>query len=123
MRLIIAGGREFTNEDYMVDSLNRLIEEKKLPPESEWEIVSGMARGADSIAANLARSNGIKLKCFPAHWELHGKKAGFIRNIEMGEYADMLVAFWNGYSRGTEHMIKVMRSYNKPYIIIDTAGL
>lgn len=68
-------------------------------------IVSGGARGADKLGEVYAKDNGYNLRIFPADWNTHGYKAGFLRNEEMAEYADALAAFWDGKSRGTKHMI------------------
>lgn len=51
-----------------------------------------------------AKSNGIHLKLFPANWNLYKKSAGYIRNEEMAKYADGCVIFWDGYSKGSQHM-------------------
>jgi len=69
------------------------------------EVVSGGARGVDSYGEAWAKARGIAIKRFPADWSTHGKKAGFLRNVQMAEYADVLVAVWDGKSRGTRHMI------------------
>lgn len=69
------------------------------------EIVSGMAKGADNLGVAWARFIGLPCAEFPADWEEHGRAAGPIRNAEMAEYADALVAFWDGKSRGTKNMI------------------
>lgn len=71
---------------------------------SKVEIVSGTARGADRLGERFAHEFGCKLKQFPADWS-KGRQAGMLRNIEMGNYADALVAFWDGKSRGTKFMI------------------
>jgi len=71
------------------------------------QVVSGTARGADRVGEQFAERFGIELKRFPADWKRWGKSAGAIRNAEMAEYADALIAFWDGESKGTQHMIKV----------------
>lgn len=73
------------------------------------EVVSGTARGADLLGEKWARNNGIPIKRFPADWDKHGKSAGYRRNEEMAQYADSLVALWDGESRGTAHMVKIAR--------------
>ena len=116
MRIIVAGGRDFNN--YKI--LNKVLS-YKINPQYDT-IISGKARGADSLGAEWAYKNGIPIKYFPAHWEIYGKGAGFIRNTEMGEYADMLIAFWDGKSKGTAHMIKTMKMNKKPYLIFNYQG-
>ena len=102
MKVIIAGGRDF--EDYYL--LCQKVE-KILSRQDEVEIVSGTAKGADKLGELYAHEHGHQIKRFPADWGSFGKKAGYIRNEEMAEYADALIAFWNGESKGTKHMIDI----------------
>lgn len=103
-RIIIAGGRDFNNYFkcwYFCDHYLKNLEV------SEIEIVSGTANGADKLGERYAKEKGFPIKQFPANWDEYGKKAGFIRNKEMSEYANYLIAFWDGKSKGTESMIKL----------------
>lgn len=69
-------------------------------------IIEGGARGGDRAAQDYARHVGAKLVTVKPDWELHGKRAGFLRNIEMLEMRpDKVVAFWDGESKGTLHTI------------------
>ena len=77
------------------------------------EIVSGRAKGPDTFGEWWALSHGSAIKFFPVDWKL-GPKAGFIRNEQMGDYADALIAFWDGKSGGTKHMIEYMMKLGKP---------
>lgn len=77
------------------------------------EVVSGRAKGPDTFGEWWALSHGSSIKFFPADWKL-GPKAGFIRNEQMGDYADALIAFWDGKSGGTKHMIEYMMKLGKP---------
>jgi hypothetical protein len=108
LRIIIAGGREFNDYEYLVDKVSDFIL-MELPPEywksENLEIVSGCANGADKLGERYARERGIQIKRFPADWKGEGKKAGILRNHDMGDYADVLLAFWNGTSTGTKDMI------------------
>ena len=65
-----------------------------------------MARGADRLGERYAKERGYKVIYFPADWDIDGRSAGFKRNVKMAEYADALVAFWDGKSSGTKHMIE-----------------
>jgi len=105
-KVIIAGGREFN--DYI-----RLCKvcDYYLCNKEDIEIVSGCARGADSLAIQYAKDRGYPIKKFPANWDL-GKRAGYLRNVEMAEYGDALIAFWNEESRGTKHMIDIANNLN-----------
>ncbi len=101
MKVIIAGSRDFT--DY---SLLCSFADQVLSGCGETEIVSGGARGADSMGERYARDRGYGLKVFPAEWKKWGRAAGPIRNGQMADYADVLIAFWDGQSTGTRDMIR-----------------
>lgn len=106
IRIIIAGPRTFSDYEYLQDKVSDFIL-MELPPEmwSQIEIVSGGAKGADSLGERYAKEKDCKLTRFIPDWDGLGKKAGIIRNHEMGDYADVLLAFWNGTSTGTKDMI------------------
>jgi len=84
------------------------------------EVVSGCATGVDSIGERWARANGIPIRRFPADWSQHGKAAGPIRNRQMAEYADALIAFWDRKSKGTKNMIETANRNNLKVYIIHT---
>ena len=111
MKLIIAGSR---NIDVSIEFINDLIWTHfvtNLPS----EIVCGMARGIDLCGKQWADILGkIPVKEMPAAWKFDGRKAGFVRNIAMAEYADQLLAIWDGNSNGTRHMIQEMLLRKKP---------
>jgi hypothetical protein len=103
MRTIIAGSRDFNDFDYFKGYM------ATLPPWVEiTEVVSGGAKGPDKMAIDWAVEKNKKLRIFHADWDRLGKQAGPIRNAEMSVYAHSLIAFWNGESRGTKHMIDLM---------------
>lgn len=99
MKVIIAGSRDFN--DY--ETLKKVCD-FMLSRQDEVEIVSGTARGADQLGERYAMERGYSIKQFSPDWS-KGKSAGFRRNEDMGRYADALIAFWDGNSKGTEHMI------------------
>lgn len=101
-RVIIAGGRDFNNYDGMAACLDRLLKNVN----DKIEVVCGMARGADRLGERYAKERGYKVIYMPADWDMDGRSAGFKRNVKMAEYADALVAFWDGKSSGTKHMIE-----------------
>ena len=116
-KLIVAGGRDY--EDYMTLQLVLLGLVESLPGDHEVSIVSGMARGADRLGALFAEEYHVPLFKFPADWEAHGKRAGFIRNNEMAQASDGLVAFWDKKSRGTAHMIATMQKLGKMVHVVN----
>lgn len=69
-------------------------------------VLSGMAAGADTHGAAEARLHGFAVEEYPADWRKHGKAAGMIRNQQMADNADGLIAAWDGQSRGTADMIR-----------------
>lgn len=104
-RIIVAGSRGFNDYQILRKTLDSIIENIN----DEIEIVSGTARGADKLGELYAYDNNLLLKRFPADWNLYGKRAGYLRNKQMAEYAaeetGMAVVFWDGESRGSKHMI------------------
>lgn len=109
IRIIIAGSRDFS--DYQL--VRRVMSEVAgTYPRDRLEIISGGARGADTLGEMFAERNGLKLTRFPADWDKFGKRAGILRNRQMAEYAGedgMLVAFWDESSRGTKNMIETAK--------------
>lgn len=116
MKFIIAGGRDFNNRTIMFPILLKYINNSK------DIVISGDAQGADTLGEEWAETFGIEVWHFPAKWEKYGKSAGFIRNAEMADHADALIAFWDGKSKGTAHMIKTMKSKWKKYWVFNYSG-
>lgn len=79
------------------------------------EIVSGGAKGVDSCAAEYAKKNGLKLTEFLPQYELYGRAAPIIRNKQIVDYADKLVIFWDGESKGTRSVIEYAKKTGKEY--------
>jgi hypothetical protein len=107
-RVIVAGGREFLNYELLKRKL-RAVFANWIKQGDRIEIVSGTARGADQLGERFAKEHGYTVKYFPANWRPNGvydPAAGFKRNEQMAEHANYLVAFWDGKSRGTAHMIR-----------------
>ena len=107
MKVLVCGSRTWERATQMYVRL------AKLPPNTT--IIHGDARGADRMAAALAESLGLRVVAFPADWDRHGKKAGFIRNIEMLEQGpELVLAFQVGNSKGTQHTINQARKRGIP---------
>lgn len=107
-RVIVAGGRDFCDYPLMVAKLDHVLSLKMNDPEVRVILISGMARGADSLAVRYANERSILVEKFPADWERFGKSAGYQRNCQMAEVANALVAFPGG--RGTAHMIETAKA-------------
>ena len=103
--LIVAGGREFNDATLMANELTMLRRNELA--DYEVNIVCGNARGADMMGAAYAGYHSLRVIEFPAQWDTFGKSAGYRRNVEMAENAQGLLAFWDGKSRGTKHMIDI----------------
>lgn len=104
MKVIISGGRNFNDYKHLCQVCDTILSKQ-----TEVEIVSGTANGADKLGEKYANDNGYSIKRFPADWDKHGKSAGYKRNAQMAEYADALIAFWDGKSRGTKNMIDLAK--------------
>ena len=114
-KVIIAGGRDFRNYDYLKECCN-----KALSNQTDIQIVCGMAKGADLLGFRYAKERNYSIAEFPADWtnldvepcvvktnskgEKYNSLAGMSRNKMMSENSDALIAFWNG-SSGTKNMI------------------
>ena len=107
-KVIIAGSRGFSNYKLLKEKCNEYLREKR--KEYNIIIISGGARGTDTLGEKYAKDEGFSLEVFLANWNKFGKSAGFRRNEQMAEVADALIAFWDGKSHGTKHMIEIMEN-------------
>ena len=115
MRVIFAGGRDFNDLPMMIKKMNKILSNKD---QSSIVIVSGGAKGADSLGEKYAALKGYPVAYYPADWDKYGKSAGYRRNEEMANNADALVAFWDGKSKGTNHMIELAKAKGLPTRVI-----
>jgi hypothetical protein len=104
MKIIIAGGRDFTDYALLKQKCGKILQRQ-----TKIEIISGTARGADSLGEKYAKEMGYKVTRYFPNWKEHGKSAGIIRNIQMAENADACIVFWDGNSRGTKHMTGITK--------------
>lgn len=111
MRILICGSRTWKDsaaiEGALFDyGIHRVIETHDT---EHLTVIEGGANGADKIAGEIAQKNDWKLKVYPADWQRYGKAAGFIRNSQMlhDGKPDLVLAFWDGKSRGTAMMIEL----------------
>jgi hypothetical protein len=109
-KVIIAGGREFSDYELLKKKCNYFLQKKK--DTHRVIIVSGTASGADSLGERYAQEEGLSIERYPANWNKYGKSAGYKRNVQMANASDTLIAFWDGKSRGTEHMINIAKERN-----------
>lgn len=106
MKIAVIGSRSVTVAD-----IGRYISDGE-------EIVSGGAVGVDSCAAEYAKQNKIKLTVFLPQYERYGRAAPIVRNKEIVDYADRVVAFWDGHSKGTLSVIRYAEKTGKPCEVI-----
>lgn len=121
MNIIIAGSRDFENYQVMHDVLYPLFDRFGLLIPGETTIVSGTAKGADRLGERFAKDNELNCIKMPADWDRFGKGAGYRRNAEMAEIADIVICFTNG-SKGTQHMINIAKEKELTLIVYDFEG-
>lgn len=105
MKLAIVGSRNFS--DWL--AIMNYVHELPL----DTVIVSGGARGVDTVAEQTAQARGMTTEIYRADWDKYGKSAGYRRNADIVAAADEVVAFWDGYSKGTAHTIELARKAGK----------
>ncbi len=110
-KIIIAGGRDFDDYPMLEQKVDEVLAELRSPGD-KFKIVSGGAKGADSLGEKYARKRNCELKTYPANWEKYGKSAGYRRNKKMAKYAGICICFWDGKSKGTKHMIDLAKKYD-----------
>lgn len=103
-KVIVAGSRTFDDYNLLCQKLDKILNGA-----GNVCIVCGEAKGADQLGKRYAKEHRLKVESYPANWEKFGKQAGYIRNEKMASVANALVAFWNGSSAGTKHMIETAK--------------
>lgn len=111
----IVGSRNFNRWDLVVSEMNKLIDTHGQPN----TIISGGAKGADSMAETWAKTNGCEMIVHPALWNKYGKRAAYLRNKDIVRDSDMLLAFPSKSGRGTQMTINLSQDKGIPIIIID----
>lgn len=113
MKLAIVGSRSFMDYELLISKIKLFTRGINIT-----EIVSGGAKGADSLAERFAKDQNIKTKIFPADWNNFGKSAGMIRNKDIVKYSDIIIAFWDGKSTGTKNSIDLCLKLKKKISIV-----
>lgn len=117
-KVVIAGGRNFNNYDLLKAKCDELLS-KKVKEGKKIVIVSGKAKGADSLGERYAQEKGYDVAEFPADWDTYDKRAGYMRNKQMAEYGDACICFWDGISKGSKHMIDLSKKQGIPVRIVN----
>lgn len=105
MNIGIVGSRTFDDYGCLVYVVSRHISHDVPSLKDEITIISGEAIGADSLAKRFAKKHSYNYLEFPADWDKYGKSAGYRRNIDIVNNSDIVIAFWDGESKGTKHTI------------------
>lgn len=113
MKVAVVGSRSFNDYELLKSKLDTFHNKCQIDV-----IVSGGANGADSLGERWARENRIELLIFLPEWNKYGKSAGFKRNVEIVKNSDVIIAFWDGQSKGTKHTIDLASEHKKPLKII-----
>ena len=109
MKIAIVGSRGFSDKDFIQGLTYKLIRDGELT-----EFISGGARGVDTWAQEIAEDFELKKTIFKPDWDKYGKQAGYLRNELIVKEADMVLAFWDGKSKGTKHSINLAIKAGKP---------
>lgn len=107
-KVIIAGSREFDNYDMLKEKCDKILS-RKVNEGEEIVIVSGTARGADTLGEKYAEERGYKIERYPANWDKYGKRAGYLRNKKMAEVSNACIVFLNpkAENKGSKMMISI----------------
>lgn len=105
----VVGGRNFNDYQLLTEVLSNHQISK---------IISGGARGADSLGERYAKENGIEVEIYRPDWDKYGKSAGFLRNTTIVENSEIIIAFWDGKSHGTQDTINKCKKSGKEVIIV-----
>ncbi len=113
-KVIVAGGRDFDNYEYLKEKLDETFICLGDLDTHPIEIISGMAKGADTLGIKYAEEHKLTMVLYPANWKKYPRMAGILRNMNMLVTATHLVAFWDGKSHGTKHMIEIAKAKGIP---------
>jgi len=110
MNIGVVGSRSFNSYSYIQRILKSFFKNNDT-------LISGGAKGADSLAERFCDEHGYEKIIFYPNWKKYGRKAGFIRNEDIIKNSDFVIAFWDGKSKGTKNSINLAKSLNKNYKI------
>lgn len=113
-KVIVAGGRDFDNYEFLKEKLDETFESLGDLDAHPIEIISGMADGADTLGIKYAKEHKLTMVLYPVNWKKYPRMGGILRNMNMLVTATHLVAFWDGKSHGTQHMIEIAKEKGIP---------
>ena len=114
IRVAIVGSRGFSDSRLLASTMCTVLEHYTIT-----EVVSGGARGADTLGEQWAKAHGIPTRVFLPDWNRFGRSAGFRRNRDIIDNCDLCVAFWDGQSRGTKSSIDLAKQAGKRVLVIN----
>jgi hypothetical protein len=110
MKVAVVGSRSFNDYEKLKQTLDQTP--------SITSIISGGAKGADSMAEQWAKENGIETVIYKPDWAKYGRGAGVVRNRLIIEDCDYCIAFWDGDSKGTKSSIDHCKKLNKKLLVV-----
>lgn len=113
IKVVVAGGRDFSDYTTLKHVMNHLTKNV-----THVTVICGKARGADSLGERWAREMGHTIEEYLPDWDKYGKSAGYKRNMQMAKAATAVVAFWDGVSKGTGHMIDIAKLRKLPVRVV-----
>lgn len=117
LKVAVVGSRSFQNSSFLSSVLDQLREQV-----GDFTLVSGGARGADTLAATWALQRDLLITEHLPDWSKHGRRAGIIRNRDVVDDADLLLAFWDGDSPGTAHVIEYAREVHVSLVVYEVSN-
>lgn len=108
--IAVVGSRSFDDYELLANKLRQCL---------PFVLVSGAASGADNLSEKFADEHNLRKIIFPAEWDKYGKRAGFIRNKMIVENADLVIAFWDGVSKGTKNTINLAKKNDVPVYVVE----
>lgn len=114
MRVAIVGTRHYTNYKEFLGFLDAMAAKENV---AITHVVSGGARGVDSLAERFAKQFAIPITIYPAKWHIYGKQAGMIRNNQIVDDCDIVFAFPSPASKGTKYTIDLAIAKGKPVLV------
>ena len=114
-KVVIGGCRDYADYVFFKSCIDEILKDEK----DGVIIISGHCSGVDLMGERYALENGFEVEIFLPEWKKYGHAAGPIRNKKMVERADIVIAFWDGISKGTKSLIKYAQVSKKAVIKID----
>jgi len=118
MNLGIVGSRNFTNYESFKKAVFKVLTEWNIELKDIKNIVSGGAKGADTLAEKFSKEYEINMIVYKPNWNLYGKKAGILRNTDIVENSTQMIAFPSRYGKGTQDTIRKARNKKIPIKVL-----